>query len=175
MSRITLGGQPKTPRFGLALAAALLTLGPTWTTARGQDMPAAPRHIESLAPGAVVERRLARGAVDVFRLPMADRPQMLTVEQRGVDLVVDVEADDGTNLASVQSPGEDRGLETVLIPGASHTSPARWLTVRIEAASRGEPPGPYRLWVEQLATRDAIAAATRAPRDRSAFSRRQRP
>lgn len=144
-----------------AIASVLICAGLADVPARGEDVPAhgeggpvGQADAESVVAGTVLDRHLGRDEVHLFRLPPGQRPRLLTVEQRGVDLVVDVEADDGTLLAAIQSPGEDRGPETVLIPTEWTAPPVRSLTVRIAAASRAEPPGPYRLWVDRLSADD---------------------
>ncbi len=138
------------------MAVALISAGLSGTAARGEDASTAPGSVETLRPGTVFERWLARGAADVFHLPPARQTQVLTVEQRGVDVVVDLEADDGTHIVGVQSPSADRGLETVLIPPDWHASSAQGLTVRIAAASRAEPPGPYRIRIDPLTDEDTF-------------------
>jgi len=58
----------------------------------------------SLRPGEPVERALAAGDSQAYQVELtAGRPWLVTVEQRGVDVVVEVAGPDGKRLAAVDS------------------------------------------------------------------------
>ncbi|HYO13067.1 MAG TPA: CHAT domain-containing protein [Thermoanaerobaculia bacterium] len=118
-----------------------------------------------LEPGKPRERTLAAGESQAWRAGFAaGTPVLVRVEQRGVDVVVEVSAPDGTRTA-VDGPFDRQGVESLLV------EPEQGGVWRIEVRAReiGAPPGQYEIRLEELAGEDdgrlaAQRAATRAGR-----------
>jgi len=133
---------PRRGQTGDAILAVLLlvcSLAPvaTSTAARAEELP-------ELLPGAAIEATLAGGDTHVYRLrPPADRPLRLTVEQRGVDAVIEVFGADGDSLGTADSPLDRRGLEVFLLP--PEDLPEDALRVEVRPRFAWAPPGPYRI------------------------------
>lgn len=106
------------------------------------------------SPPASVEHSLAAGESQVHELGLAgDSSWLVTVEQIGIDLVVEVPGQ-----IAVDAPFDRQGTETLLVAG-----PVREVVVRAREA--GAPPGRYALRVEKVddpARLDAEAAMSRA-------------
>jgi CHAT domain-containing protein/Tfp pilus assembly protein PilF len=123
---------------------------------------AAPSPIpSSLRPGEPIERDLAAGESQIFHIDLtSDRSWRVAVEQRGIDIVVEVSSPDGKRLAAVDSPLDRQGPETVLIepsvPGAYR--------VEIRAHEPAAPAGRYEIRIEEMDRHrlDAERAVTRA-------------
>ena len=127
----------------------MLALAPS---ARGQAQPSPP---EILGEGAVLERPLGPSDASDFTVRLTGGMSvLLSVQQLGVDVVVEVRAPDGTLLQAVDSPTGRTGDERVEI--FANRSGA--YGVRVRPYSTGEPQGRYRLTVLEL--RDARATAT---------------
>jgi len=121
----------------------------------------------SLSPGPALERAFAAGESQVFTADLAaGRTYLVAVEQRGIHLVVDVRGPDGESLASVDSPLDRWGIESVLLSSAA-TGAYR---VEVHAARKGVGPGRCTIRLEEIpepttANRErvsALAAMTRA-------------
>ena len=122
------------------------------SSARGQTQPSSP---QILGEGAVVERPLGPSGSNDFTVRLADGMSvLLSVQQLGIDVVVEVRAPDGTLLQAVDSPTGRTGEERVEI--FANRSGA--YGVRVRPYDSGEPQGRYRLTVVEL--RDAQATAT---------------
>jgi CHAT domain-containing protein/Tfp pilus assembly protein PilF len=72
---------------------------------------------------------------------------LVTVEQRGIDVAVEVAQADGRTLLAVDSPNDSEGPETLLIPAEA----AGLLEVRVLSPSPGVTPGRYTIRLEELA------------------------
>src|SRR5262249_26429131 len=72
---------------------------------------------------------------------------LVAVEQRGIDVVVEVAQADGRTLLAVDGPTDSEGPETVLIP-AEASGP---LEIRVLSPSPGVAPGTYSILLEELA------------------------
>jgi CHAT domain-containing protein/Tfp pilus assembly protein PilF len=91
-----------------------------------------------LSPGTALERAFAAGETQVFDAVLtAGRLYPLTVEQRGIHLVVDVRGPEGGSLAAVDSPLDRWGIETILLRPASTGS----YRIEVRAATAGVGPG----------------------------------
>jgi tetratricopeptide (TPR) repeat protein len=128
------------------LAMALLALGAAAAEPTRPDLRA----------GAALERRLAGGETHAYAVAAKPGVRLLvTVEQRGIDVVVEVAAD-GRTLLAVDSPTDSQGPESVLLPAAAAGS---W-EVRVLAPGPGAAAGTYAIRLDEL------AAATPAERGR---------
>ena len=100
---------------------------------------------QELYAGTVLERQLAGGEAQAFSLEASSGAHLLiTVEQRGIDVVIDVLRQDGTALIAVD--GIVDGPETVLLP-ADVAGP---FEIRVRSPNPGVAPGDYTLRVEEL-------------------------
>lgn len=93
----------------LLLSVTLLCL---WTSeavhAQGADTP--------LQPGAPIERTIARGQTQSYRVSLErDQVLQLVVDQRGVDVVVRVFTPAGKSLGEFDSPNGTEGPENVSV------------------------------------------------------------
>lgn len=105
----------------------------------------APPVREELHAGAVLERRLAGGENHSFDMEASPGERLLiTVEQRGIDIVIDVLRPDGTKVIAVD--GIVDGPETVLLP-AEAVGP---FEIRVRSPNPGVAPGDYTLSLEKL-------------------------
>jgi CHAT domain-containing protein/tetratricopeptide (TPR) repeat protein len=111
----------------------------------------------ALQAGAAIERRLAGGESHSFSIEAVPGARLLiTVEQRGIDVVVEVLRPDGTSLIAVDSPTDSEGPESILLPPEA-SGP---FEIRVWSPSPGVAPGAYTLVLEEL------GAATPAERER---------
>jgi CHAT domain-containing protein/tetratricopeptide (TPR) repeat protein len=100
---------------------------------------------QELHAGAVLERRLAGGETHSFSIEAIPGARLLiTAEQRGIDLVIDVLRPDGTTLLAVD--GIVDGPETLLLPAEA----AGPFELRVRSPNPGVAPGDYSLRVEEL-------------------------
>jgi CHAT domain-containing protein/Tfp pilus assembly protein PilF len=119
-----------------------------------------------LASDTALERAFAAGETQVFAADLdAGRLYQLTVEQRGIHLVVDVRGPEGESLAAVDSPLDRWGIETVLLRPASTGS----YRVEVRAGTKGVGPGRCAIRLDEIpesaAGRErigALAAMTQA-------------
>jgi CHAT domain-containing protein len=112
-----------------------------------------------LAPGAAVERQLTPGGADAFAAELTGAgPYCLQVEQRGIDVVLEVRGPNGST-TTVEGALERWGMEVILLrppaPGLFH--------VAVRAEKRGVGAGRYQLRLDPLSTstaaeRERIAA-----------------
>ncbi|HEX3554899.1 MAG TPA: CHAT domain-containing protein [Thermoanaerobaculia bacterium] len=115
---------------------------------------------DALPPGTVLERAFAAGDSQVFDTELAaGRLYLLTVEQRGIHLVVDVRGPDGGSLAAVDSPLDRWGIVAVLLRPTSTGS----YQVEARAGTKGVGPGRFEIRLEEMtesapADRERIAA-----------------
>src|SRR5215813_10663840 len=90
-----------------------------------------------LIPGIPVTRELSAGEAQAFRAELpAGRPFRVAVEQRGIDVTVEVEGPDGRSLVIVDSPQDRQGTESLLlVPPAGGA-----YTITVRAREPGAPP-----------------------------------
>lgn len=110
--------------------------------------PAAPE-LPPLAPGTPVEREIRPGDRHVYRVELA-RGDFLSasVQQKGIDLVVDVLGPDGRKLMEVDSPTGINGRETLVFlarASGSHALEVRPLEAEV-------PAGRYEITLDELLT-----------------------
>jgi tetratricopeptide (TPR) repeat protein len=107
----------------------------------------------SLQPGKAVEREIAAGESHTWSLVLSAGPGLVRVEQRGVDVAVEVSGPDGARVV-VDNPFDRQGTESLLAAAEG--------TWRIEVRARevGAPPGRYRIVLEELSgeSADRLAA-----------------
>jgi len=108
------------------------------------DLQAQPARQE-LHAGAALERRLAGGETHSFALEASPGTRLLiTAEQRGIDVVIEVLRPDGTSVIAVD--GIVDGPETVLLPADAAGS----FEIRVRSPNPGAAPGDYTLRVEEM-------------------------
>lgn len=108
--------------------------------------PAAQVDPPSLGPGSAVEGMLTGGEVVGYPLELGPaRPVVITLEQRGVDGVLEVLDGTGEPVIAVDGPLDREGVESVLL--TDRVSDVQSIRVRAAGAERG---GSYRLSVRAL-------------------------
>jgi CHAT domain-containing protein/Tfp pilus assembly protein PilF len=109
---------------------------------------AAPPALQPLSPGAAIERPLAGGEAHAYSL-VADSAQRLlvTLEQRGIDVALELRDADGRVVLAVDGPTDSEGLESLLLPAAASGA----LELRVHSPNAGAAPGSYALRLEALA------------------------
>ena len=104
-----------------------------------------------------IERRLAGGEACSYHIDVPPGARLLvTVDQRGIDVVVEVRQPGGRPLIAVDSPTDSQGPESALLPPEA----AGQLEIRVLSPSPGVAPGTYVIRLEEL------AATTPAERER---------
>jgi CHAT domain-containing protein/Tfp pilus assembly protein PilF len=109
-----------------------------------------------------LEHAFAAGESQTFTAGLdAGKLYLLTVEQRGIHLVVDLKGPDGGSLAAVDSPLDRWGLETVLL----HPTASGVFQIEIRAERKGVGPGRCVIGLDEIAestasNRERIAALT---------------
>src|SRR5687767_14507542 len=91
-------------------------------SARGtaRRVSAAPQDVRELAVGMPVERELTGGEVHVYRLDvMAGQYVHVTIDQRGIDVVVVLRGPDGVPVMEMDGLRSARGVEELSWEGAS--------------------------------------------------------
>jgi len=102
---------------------------------------------QDLQVGNAAERPLAGGEAHLYHIEATPGARLLvTVDQRGIDVVVEVRQADGKPLLAVDSPTDSQGPESVLLP-AEVSGP---LEVRVLSPSPGVAPGTYSILLEKL-------------------------
>lgn len=115
---------------------------------------------QRLQTGVALERALAGGEIHSYAIEATPAARWLvTVEQRGIDVVVEVTQADGRTLLAVDSPTDSEGPESALLPPEA-SGP---LEIRVLSPSPGVAPGRYAIRLEELAEeapadRERIAA-----------------
>ncbi len=108
---------------------------------------AAPPTWQDLQTGIALERPLSGGEAHSYAVEATSGARLLvTVEQRGIDVVVEVAQAAGPTLLAVDSPNDSQGPESVLLP-AEASGP---LEVRVLSPSPGVAPGTYTILLEEL-------------------------
>lgn len=136
----------------LAPAAALVLVWP----------PAAGAAAEVLRPGPAEERPIAAGEVHAWSIAVADAPLVVTVEQQGVDLVLEV-CDPAGESFSVEATNDRWGPEVVLLDGTGEVA------IEVRPRKKSIWPGRYAIRVEPApedeARRRALELMNRAGRE----------
>lgn len=113
----------------------------------------------SIAPGAPVESSLTAGASLVFTARLdPGQTYLLAVEQRGMEVGVEVKDAGGESIAAVVGPLDRWGVETIVL----HPPAAGVYTVQVHSEKKGVGPGRF------MARLDVLPAATPAERERIA-------
>ncbi|HEX4961269.1 MAG TPA: CHAT domain-containing tetratricopeptide repeat protein [Thermoanaerobaculia bacterium] len=108
---------------------------------------AAPQSSAVLLPGQPVERAMVAGESHVYQTALpAGGAWRVSVEQRGIDVIVEVLGPDGKVLAAVDSPLDREGPETVLIEPPVEGS----FRITVRSHEPGAPTGRYEIRVDQL-------------------------
>ncbi len=115
-----------------------------------------------IRPGEPIEGRLAGGAAQAFRVGVRPGARLLvTVEQRGIDLVVEARAAAASDLeprdeplVSIDSPLDSEGPETLLLP----VEIAGPVEIRVLSPSRGAAPGSFVITLEEIRSDDEAVA-----------------
>lgn len=134
-------------------------------TSLAQETPV-PADTEALEPGAPLEREMSGGEVHAYRLTLRSGQFLRAiVEQRGVDVVVNVIGPDGEELAEVDGPTGVQGQETVEV-SATATGTYR-LEIRpwVNPQDEEVPTGRYEIRVDELLTAQQYAARLAAEQE----------
>ncbi len=124
----------------MAVAAVLVAGAATPAAAGASSLP-------RLVPGAPVERLLAPGEANRFRLELAaGEPWLIRVEQLGIDVVVELQDERGAHLLAVDSPLGREGTESLLFSPAT-SGPFR---VEVRCDEKGAPSGRYEIRLDEL-------------------------
>jgi CHAT domain-containing protein/tetratricopeptide (TPR) repeat protein len=117
-----------------------------------------------LPPGEPRQGELSAGARHLWSAEAAaGRPWLLTVEQGGIDVTVDVTGPGGGVQIAADSPWDRRGVETVLVEPAGSGAVHLPLDITLEAREPGAPPGTYTILLQDLSgAGEARLAAERA-------------
>lgn len=107
---------------------------------------------ELLLPGQSRERPIAAGEVHKYRVEVMDAPLLVTVEQRGIDLVVSARGAEEEGPIEVDAPNHAWGPEVLLL-----RSPGERL-LEIRAGQTAVPPGRCTIRVEELPASTAEGA-----------------
>src|SRR3954447_8278619 len=108
----------------------------------------------ALEPGKAIERAMAGGEIHEYKVSLeAGQFLHVTVDQRGIDLMVTVLGPDGKRIAEVDSPNGDNGPEPVEVV-ATATGDYR---VEIRPLEKAANRGRYQVKVEELLTADQYA------------------
>src|SRR3954453_22309864 len=125
----------------------------------------------SLVPGRPVEREMPAGQSQIYQITLpASGAWRIAVEQRGIDVVLEISGPDGKRLAAVDSPLDRQGPETALVEPAVAGQSSGPYRVEVRARGPGARAGRYEIRVDELpadsaADRHRLAgerAATRA-------------
>jgi tetratricopeptide (TPR) repeat protein len=140
------GRHPLRAGFAAGLLAAVSSFAPLRATG-----PPPSEAAPLLAPGAEIPGELEGGSSRSFTLspsPGAGAPRLLvTVEQEGIDLALELRGADGALLAAVDGPTDSEGTESLLVPSGL----AAPLTLRLASPNPGSAPGRFRLRLTLLA------------------------
>jgi CHAT domain-containing protein/Flp pilus assembly protein TadD len=105
-------------------------------------------HPQELRTGAAVERQIKGGESHSYQIEARPGARLLvTVDQRGIDVVVEARQPDGKTLIAVDSPTDSQGSESALLPDEA-SGP---LEIRVLAPSPGVAPGAYEIRLDELA------------------------
>ncbi len=121
--------------------------GSPWVAGLPADEPAVAGEVRRLAVGERVEREMRTNEAHLYEIAAEGRPFLILVEQRGVDVVLEVRGPDGESLGKANAPTDRQGPESFLVVPA-----ATGLYRLAVAADPGTgAPGRYELRIEDLA------------------------
>src|SRR5689334_8124321 len=124
--------------------------------------------LSPLKIGPELERKLAGGESHSYGIEAGPGDRLLvTVEQRGIDVVLELLRPDGSTLIAVDSPTDSEGPESILLP-PEVSGP---LEVRVLSPNRGVAPGVYAIRMEQLALERERLEAERLTTEAAARNR----
>ncbi len=126
--------------------------------------PAGTEDAGELVPGAAPEERaIAAGEVHAWRVAAGDAPRLLTVGQRGIELVVAAPEAQGEGRGTVIAPADRWGTILVLL------SPplAQGARIEVRPARPGTAPGKYTIALDPLGFDDVRRLAPAAAMDRA--------
>lgn len=105
----------------------------------------------TLVPGVPVERGLAGGESHAYALAMRPgQPLLVTVDQRGIDVEIDVLGPDGRSLGVVDTPTGAEGPESVLIDPNPDPDPGIQYRIEVRSPTKTAAPGRYEVRAEAL-------------------------
>lgn len=105
-----------------------------------------------LVPGAAIERTLEAGGADLFHLELeAGKPWRVRVDQRGIDVVMEVTDPHGQSLLTVDSPLGREGTESLLLTPAV----TGLHVVHVRCEKQGVPAGRYEIRLDELPAANA--------------------
>ena len=100
-----------------------------------------------LVPGVSIERPLGPGNIDRFQLELAaGKHWLITVEQIGIDVVLEIRDPRGRSLLIVDGPLGSEGNESLLLTPEVDG----WHSLEVRCEQEGIPDGRYRVSLEQL-------------------------
>jgi len=144
----------KRPALALILLAILLAV-PAALAADPQG--------EVLVPGQLRERPIAAGETHVYRVEATDTPLLVSVDQRGIDLVLEARGSADPNVLNIDTFNDRWGPEFLLL-----RAPGRY-RIEVRPGMPSVPPGRYTIQSEVLST--ATAEGERRLEALSAMSR----
>jgi len=97
---------------------------------------------EILVPGQLRERPIAAGETHVYRVEVTDAPLLVTVEQRGIDLVVEARGTADPKVLTSDAPNFRWGPEILLLRARDG------YRIEVRPGKRSVPPGHYAIEVE---------------------------
>src|SRR5215203_1134994 len=101
----------------------------------------------TLVPGVPVERGLAGGESHAYAVAIRpNQPLLVTVDQRGIDVEIDVLGPDGRSLGVVDTPTGAEGPESVLID----PEPEIQYRIEVRSPTKTAAPGRYEVRAEAL-------------------------
>ena len=108
----------------------------------------APSEPSRLASGTAVERALTPGATQIFEAGLTrGTPYRIAVEQRGIDVVVEVRTPQEASVAAVDGPLERWGLEEIFLrPDADGV-----YRIEVRSETKGVGAGRYEIRLDELA------------------------
>ncbi len=109
---------------------------------------------EILVPGQVRERPIVAGETHVYRTAVADAPLLITVEQQGIDLVLEARGAGNQGFGKVAGNGR-WGPQILILEGAGQRR------IEIHPKQKSGWPGHYMIRVETLNDRSSEGAARR--------------
>jgi CHAT domain-containing protein/tetratricopeptide (TPR) repeat protein len=131
----------KRPAFALVLLAVLLLGTPAAKAADPQG--------EILLPGQLRERPIAAGETHVYRVEVTDAPLLVSVEQRGIDLVLEARGTADPKPLTSDAPNFRWGPEILLLRAPDG------YRIEVRPGRRSVPPGRYAIEVEAVSTATA--------------------
>jgi len=123
---------------------------------------------QDLQIGTEHERKLAGGESHSYAIEASPGARLrVAVDQRGIDVVVELLRPDGSTLIAVDSPTDSEGTESILLPPDASGS----LEIRVLSPNRGVAPGVYAIRLEQLVPEPGRLEAERLTTEAAARNR----